>query len=301
MKHLITYIGLVLAVGLLANCSKNDDDTLPKPTEIRLTTYTVDDVPFHMTYNEYNQLIKYQYGNTTAINSPVEYDTEGNIIKNGARTFTYDDQDRIETITQAVNPTTTIVFNVAYSSQGLPEVIYTNRDDGSGVIETAITHLEYNSNNMPIVITEINESVAVSPYAKTTLTYNDLGNITQKFIERSNDALTFYDFSTDTYTYDNKKNPFALTISNTGISSKQVLQQFIGMNTLGFSSQVAHLRLYFNSPNNLLSIQDSFKTISYSYTYNDDDYPITREETYDATLSGGDVVTRNAIFTYETY
>ena len=73
------------------------------------------------------------------------------------------------------------------------------------------------------------------------------------------------------------------------------------MNSLSFGRQVAFLNLWFNSPNNLVTIQDSFKTISYNYTYNEDDYPITSEEIYDASISGGIIITKDINFTYESY
>tara|TARA_R110002033_G_C3843045_1_gene234986 strand:+ start:38 stop:937 length:900 start_codon:yes stop_codon:yes gene_type:complete len=299
MKKLVKYLSAVLIAFLLFNCSKDDDEVTqpPQAESTRLTNYTIDGVPFNMTYNDDGTLFKYQYGNTFAVSATIEYNPNGDISKNGSRTFTYNLQGQIATITQNLSPTASFVSTMVYDSQGLVESITANHNNG----QTGTIQINYNGNNKPVLISEYNESVAVSPHAKTTLTYDDFGNITQQFIERSNDGITYYDFSTTTYTYDTKKNPFALTIDKIGTSNNQLFQFFIGMNSVSFGRQVAFASLYFNSPNNLVAIQDSFKIITYNYTYNDDDYPITREEIYDDSSSGGSVYTYNSIFTYETY
>jgi len=298
MKKLVKYLSAVLIAFLLFNCSKDDDEVTqpPQAESTRLTNYTIDGVPFNMTYNDDGTLFKYQYGNTFAVSATIEYNPNGDISKNGSRTFTYNSEGQIATITQNLSPTASFVSTMVYDSQGLVESITTNHNNG----QTGTIQINYNGNNKPVLISEYNESV-VSPYAKTTLAYDDFGNITQQFIERSNDGITYYDFSTTTYTYDTKKNPFALTIDKIGTSNNQLFQFFIGMNSVSFGRQVAFASLYFNSPNNLVAIQDSFKIITYNYTYNDDDYPITREEIYDDSSSGGSVYTYNSIFTYETY
>lgn len=298
MKNLITYIGVTLLVFMLSNCSKNDDEVTqpPQAESTRLTNYTIDGVPFNMTYNDDGTLFKYQYGNTFAVSATIEYNPNGDISKNGSRTFTYNSEGQIATITQNLSPTASFVSTMVYNSQGLVESITANHNDG----QTGTIQINYNSNNKPLLISEYNESV-VSPYAKTTLTYDDFGNITQQFIERSNDGITYYDFSITTYTYDTKKNPFALTIDKIGISNNQLFQFFIGMNSVSFGGQVAFAAFHFNSPNNLVSIQDSFKIITYNYIYNDDDYPITAERIYDSSISGGSAFTTNRTFTYENY
>lgn len=294
---LLKNIIIVLLTLNLFNCSKGDDVAQPPQAEsIRLKNYIIDGVAFNMTYNEDGTLFKYQYGNTSAVTSSIEYDAEARIIRNNSRSFTYNPQDQIATITQNISSTASFVSTMVYNSQGLVENITVNHDNGQiGAIQ-----INYNGDDKPVVISEYNESVA-TPYAKTTLTYNDLGNITQQFIERSNDGITYYDFETYTYTYDNKKNPFALTINKIGISNNQLFQKFIGMNSVSFGRQVAFEAFRFNSPNNLVSIQDSFKIITYNYTYNEDDYPISAERIYDTSISGGSASATNITFTYETY
>jgi hypothetical protein len=295
-KILLKRICLLFLSLTLFNCSNDDDGTVKQPESIRLVNYTIDDVPFNMTYNDDNLLIKYQYGNTFAVNSSIEYDSNGYITKNGSRTFTYNSTGQITTITQILSPTASFVSTIVYNSQGLVESITTDHNNG----ETGTIQINYNSDNKPLVISEHNASVG-SPYAKTTLTYDASGNITRQFIERSNDGISYYDFSTTNYAYDTKKNPFALTISKIGNANNQLFQMFIGMNSVSYGRQVAFDSFYFNSPNNLVSIQDSFKIISFNYTYNANDFPITSEEIYDASSSGGSVNTYNFNFNYETY
>ncbi len=295
MKTLKTILLIAFTITLFS-CNKDSGEIieLPKQESTGLKNYTIDGVPFNMTYNDDNLLIKYQYGNTHSVTALIDYNPNGSIAKNGSRAFKYNSQGQIATITENLSPTALFVSTMVHNSQGLVESITTNHNNG----QTGTIKINYNSKNKPVLISENNPAVT-SPYSKTTLTYNDLGNVTKKFIERSNDGISYYDFSTNTYTYDDKKNPFALTINKIGNSNNQLFHGFIGMNSVSFGRQVAFAEFYFNSPNNLLSNQDSFKIISYSYTYNDDGYPITRKEIYDASSSGGNIYNYDSTFTYE--
>ena len=148
MKTIIKYLGIAIFALSVFSCSKDDDEITQLTKNIRLNNYSINDVPFNMSYNNDDLLIEYEYGNTFSIRSRIEYDNSGNIIKNGAQTFTYNTQGKIETITKNVSPSMSIVFTIAYNTEGFPERITANHSNG----ETATTQLEYNSNNKPIIV-----------------------------------------------------------------------------------------------------------------------------------------------------
>lgn len=299
MKTLLKTLTIILAITL-SSCSSDDDGSnLPQDQKIRLANYTKDDVTFNMTYNEDGMLTKYQYGNTFTVTSNIEYNTSGNITKVGPLEFIYDAQGKITEINNSSNNT---ISTITYNSQGLIEAINSTYDDGGSPPENSETNLEYNSNGQLIFISEyIDNGTIASPYAKTSLSYDQNGNIIEQYIQRSNDGITYYDFSTTIYTYDNNKNPFHDTIGKTGITNDIILQQFIGLYSIYFSGQVGLTTMYFVSPNNLISKENSLKLVTYNYTYNEDNYPIIAEEINDASSSGGSVYTYNKTFTYETY
>lgn len=301
MKTRFKIIIILVAITSIG-CSSDDDNAgmQPKEENTRMTSYTIEDVEFNMTYNEAGMLTKYRYGNpsATAI-SNIEYNPDGNITKHGSFNYSYNAHGDIENITKTNNP---LIIQIAYNSQNYIETITAINDDGNGgAIETGTTTFEYNSNGLPVEINEFNNVTPVSPFAKTMLSYDDNGNIIERYIQRSNDGISYYDFSTTVYTYDDKKNPYQVTIGKTGITNKHILQQFIGLYSTYYSGQVSLVPIYFVSPNNLLTEEDDLKLISYSYTYNEDDYPMSVERTWDASMSGGSISTTNRIFSYETY
>lgn len=294
MKTLKTLALFMLAVTL-SNCSKNDDATsqIPQEESIRLKNYTKDDVNFDMTYNENNQLFKYQYGNSSSkVTLTLQYDEEGNITKNGYG-YTYNTQGNIADINSSY---LNAVLN--YNTEGQLKSMnshytYTTTDI------TATTNFEYDSNNRLYIINEYSNDVTASPYAKTTLTYDANGNITQKQIKRSNDGIDFYLFQTTTYTYDTKNNPFFNVVNHAGLKDAVSIQDFVSLRTLAFGGQIGKAYLNFYSPNNLLTEENSLKIVTYNYTYNEDEYPITLMQTTEHV--GGSTYSYSLTFTYETY
>jgi hypothetical protein len=79
------------------------------------------------------------------------------------------------------------------------------------------------------------------------------------------------------------------------------IQDFNTFRTLAFGGKIGKAYLNFFSPNNLLTEEDSFKIISYNYTFNEDDYPITATRTYDESMSSGEITITSLTWTYEMY
>lgn len=290
-------IGIIFFSLLIYNCS-SDDDNMPQndiiPTQsIKLTGVITGTLETLFNYDENDRLTSYTY---SGVPSNIIYDSEGKIIQFSNYTYNYDSLDRVSGVTQTNSALfTNIATNYTYNNNNLVLTSYTHYTySSSGTTNYIERQYEYNTDNK---ITTVTETASENSYStKVKLFYNTQGNVSQIINEASyDDGLTYTITETQTFSYDNKKNPGILTLNKLGIDNPQSIFNLAELYDQSPENYVFFRTCIYNNNNiTQVAIQgDSYSSLKeYDYVYNEFDYPISAEVTH----SNGDVTSKNWIY-----
>ena len=294
MIKVITVIGLI---ALFVSCDENEiilDKT-------RLVSYTREgSSPFIVLYNSNNQPIK--------IGNSITYNANNQIIEFGSFTYGYT-QSKISSITDT--PNSIHSFNeaqVTYNAQGkIDKEVVTFTNASTNITKTFTRDYSYDSNGYISQILEDREELGgFNSLVKYEIAYYADGKIDDIVRSRSlNNGNTYLEEEVLTHFYDDKINPFYTLLQETTQDiGHNTFLQYVGFPTisLGYSSNI---KLHHYAQNNLIRVEKSVfgnsPTIiaSYTYTYNQDDYPLTAIKTI--TQQSGSTYTEDYAWSYEDY
>lgn len=283
----------ILALALIAiltfSCSKDDDGGTqpPEPTEqLRLKTYTVGSTETNFSYNSDNMLSSWIERSNV---SNVIYDSENRPTQVGFWSYSYNTLGRMTGITYTSYPTT-YYANFIYNNEGL--VVTCNFRSGSSTFKTRT--FEYNANSQ---LVEMIEEEVGKPIYKFLLSYDGNGNISQVKGQKSRDeGATYTDLFTNTYTYDDKKNPSYELLKSLGITSHLSFVLLSPIDDTYYIYSNSYFQPFFYSPNNVLTRTYGGSTFSYDYVYNEAGLPTSVE----ITKNDGTITYENWIYETDT-
>lgn len=299
MKKNLKCTLIFIMLMLITNCSKDDDSSTENI--LKWVSYNIDGFDFLIT-NQGDKITAYQYAfpassppnnhsiiyandklekidnnefsyNTTGLNTLITGNSFNTIIE-------YNDDDNIIKTT-TINSNQTIVLNLTYTS-GLVTRIYEIIDTNTGA------HYEY----------------------QYVIDYNAQKNIIEVKTSYRSDTLSDFTLRViDTFTYDDKNNPYKnLLLKKMGFSDWNMTSEgnLHGFNSVKFGNSI-NANLGWISNNNLLTHQTenvngtiTLSVINYNYdnySYNNMSYPISREKNIHHSLYG-DRPTEYYTFTY---
>ena len=264
---------------LFTNCSKNDDDSAPE-TSYRLATYTENGIEFNIQYNAQNKPASFETYNISApgnkISNEVVYNSEGKILSIGTNSYNYNTSGQIANSVSFGRSST-----IVYDSQNRPI-----RVSGSGILSNPyVFQRDYVYSGSRVTSVLETGTVNTSTYhARIDFSYNSQGNIIliESFSGTTPTNLTLQ--NSTSFTYDTKKNPWYKFFNEDMGNPNMCPICFYDSNKItGDFGQLATNRILYICPNNILTKNTTSypagttNTSNYSYTYNDEDYPITKE------------------------
>jgi len=258
-----TYLAILLCALFTASCSKDDNQDEQIDTEKFVKSEWVsEDINIAYTYN--NNLLATATGNYSNVDytSTFTYNPDGKLTKwqqmesgtsdTDIQTFTYNPDGRLAGyVSDFENVSITYDGNIA---------TLTGRIEGD---DNASAILELNENGLVTKFTESNQY--------TVFQYDGNGNIIKAETFDNDDTL----LTSFTIAYDSKINPFYGQLSS--IYIERFIEFFWEFDGIYYSGLEGYSFPFQKS--NIVSIIESSETIlEYTYTYNNENYPISVSE-----------------------
>lgn len=265
-------ISLAFFILCIMACS-NDDDNNNQNNNVVLSGYRYDtnDHIFEISYNSEGELTAYEsFNNLGDIITNTIIKTNGKVTNIGAANLTYNTSNQISQIDDGTGNGVTIL---SYDGQGRLTEQSTSYFGGT-IIETK------SFNYVSGKVSEVNLQVvgsSINQYYKYVISYSQ-NNVSQVIISVSNNGTDYTLQATNTYTYDNKKNPhkFLTNSVNFNMFFIEPLGSFRQFSTETIN-YIAAYPFAWISDNNITQLESIYSsgtyTANYVYSYNDKEYP----------------------------
>lgn len=244
-----------------------------------LKSYEEGGIEYFLEYNDEGQLINIEDPHNHY--HPLLWNGDGHLITLGDVSFSYNTSGLINSIDDGNGEGI-----IQYDGKNRIARTFATYEFGPSYSVSVVRDHTYNEQDQLIQIDEESYTVGTSDnyYSRFKLQYDSKGNVIQVKEEYSSDNITFNPSNTHTYTYDDKKNPwYTVLVEKANFSAVHILNYEILKSTMSIGNSVIY-RTFWMSKNNLLSYRTNYSSgyhlREYSYTYNDDNYPITLERIY---------------------
>lgn len=272
MKILKSTVAIMLVFFILS-CSSDDDNSSTTNLRFAGYKYSFQTDTRDILYNEAGNITGFEandnFGNMVSLDI---IKNNGKVVSIGPTSFTYNDTNQIVSIDCGVD------------NQGTTELIY--NDAGLLVQQTAYwtgsdfteyKEFSYTDGRLTSVISHI-VTVGLNEYFKSDISYNAQNNIDEVILSSSTNGVDYTWNATNTYTYDNKKNPMKLVTDAMDFGNfyiePSIEFDFLHTESYGYR---AYYDLAWISNNNITQMTQDYGTgtyaANYSYTYNSEDYP----------------------------
>ncbi len=318
---------IITAITLLTACGGDDSPTPPPQrvvsSNVKLTgssgSVTIRD--YALTYNADNMVSAYQYlgySPYAVTDATISYNLNKKVSKSAGKTFEYDANDKIVKITEEDSREsfeTTLIYDDVGKIIRANGKRFTNGVEDS---DRASTRFAYTNGVLTKITTTYTYGSGFSSVYTTDLTYDANGNIGS--IVQTSGSSDRETVRTINLTYDtnneigyNLASTSGWLLNNQGISLIPILggsgsRLFNQLRSIyvGYAS----MKLY--SKNNIVTkeeiteyqnVVNTRKASTYSYTYNNANYPLTVNEsyTYERTGDPTETATFETTYTYEEY
>ena len=254
------------------SCNNDDDTSTPYFTSY---SYSFSPEELNLNYNSSNELISFESLNSSSstfikVNNEITKSDNGNIVKVGNSTLTYNTLNQIIEINDGSGNGVT---QLQYDSPG--RLIIQNTSYFGGVINET-KNLTYDSANRISKVISHAFGSTTSNYTKYEISYNSENNIGSILISTSPDGLIYTSIGIENYTYDNKPNPLKTVTNSLGFGnfyiSPSLQCDFLETISLGYT---AAYTLAYISNNNVTLVEASYFSgfeNNTAYTYEYDNY-----------------------------
>ncbi len=218
-------------------------------------------------YSDHNVIVRNPQGKVTRLGEiNFSYNTGGlmNSIDDGkgAGIVAYDSKDRIVRVSTDYN------YNPTYNVRVSVDHSYNEQGQLVQIVESHFDFLQ-----------------RIQTHSRFKLQYDSKGTVFQLTVENGPTIATLGLARTWTYTYDNKKNPwYTILKEQTNFNPVNTMRQDILNSTLSLGANGVY-PTYWMSENNVKSSHVNYRNVSSAsfentFTYNDDNYPVTAEIKY---------------------
>ncbi len=288
MKNAIKII-IFLSIIATISCSKDDDNSTPYFTSY---SYSFSSEELNLNYNSNNELVSFESQDPSSstfikVNNEITKSSNGNIIKVGNSTLTYNTLNQIIEINDGSGNGVT---QLQYDTPG--RLIIQNTSYFGGIINET-KNLTYDSaNRVSKIISHVTNATS-SAYFKYEISYNSENNIGVIVTSTSNDGVTYVNLGIENYTYDDKPNPLKTVTNSLGFGnfyiSPSLQCDFLETLSIG---HIAAYTLAYISNNNVTLVEASYvsgfvNNTSYAYEYDNYGNPtkVTITDDEDGTYS----------------